>query len=271
MNSFLDEVKTRRSVRTFDGKAVSDDLLQKLKDYAESISNPYNIPVTFGFFSAKEHDLSSPVLTGVQTYVTAKVKAGPNADIAYGYSFQNLLMEAHHLGLGTVWIGGTMPREKFESAAGLSEGEIMPCMSPLGYAAKMGIKEVLMRKGVRADSRFDFKKLFFFNDWKTPLSPEKAAELAVGNALEAVRLAPSAVNKQPWRAIVSGKTVHFYENKDRGYDNGTYDLQKVDLGIALYNFDTALKSEGISSSFSTSDPGIELPDNTEYIASFTLN
>ena len=32
--------------------------------------------------------------------------------------------------VGTVWIGGTMPRDKFESASGLSENEIMPCVSP---------------------------------------------------------------------------------------------------------------------------------------------
>ncbi|MBQ2348800.1 MAG: nitroreductase, partial [Clostridia bacterium] len=35
--------------------------------------------------------------------------------------------------------------------------------------------------------------------------------------LEAVRLSPSAVNKQPWRAVVSGSEVYFYESRSKGY------------------------------------------------------
>ncbi|MCR5033074.1 MAG: nitroreductase family protein [Lachnospiraceae bacterium] len=272
MGTFLDEVKSRRSVRTFDGRPVAEDLLQQLKDCAAKAVNPYHIPVTFDFFTAKEHGLSSPVLSGAETYVTAKVSVQKNADVAYGYSFQKLLMQAHHLGLGTVWIGGTMPREKFEKAAGVTDGEVMPCVSPLGYEAKMSLKEIMMRKGVKADTRYDFEQLFFLEKWNAPLTREAALSLGLEEALEAVRMAPSAVNKQPWRVIVSGKNIHFYEKKDRGYDNGTYDLQKVDVGIALFNFEETLKSASIPTTFTINDPAIpDLPEHTEYVATYTLN
>ena len=72
----------------------------------------------------------------------------------------------------------------------------------------------------------------------------KAEELGIKTALEAVRLAPSAVNKQPWRVVVTENAAHFYEKKDKGYDNGTYDLQKADLGIALYHFENQCREEG---------------------------
>jgi nitroreductase len=271
MGSFLDLVKSRRSVRTFDGRPVDADLLKQLKDYGETLSNPYNIPITLGFFAAKDYDLSSPVLSGAETYVTAKVAVGANADVAYGYSFQQFLMKAHEQGLGTVWIGGTMPREKFEAAAALASNEVMPCVSPLGYTAKIGVKEALMRKGVKADSRFDFGKLFFKDSFDTPLTEAEADEKKICEALEAVRWAPSAVNKQPWRVVVCGDRVHFYEKKDRGYDNGTYDLQKVDVGIGMYNFEEALRTAGVSVGFEIADPGIALPKDTEYIATYILN
>ena len=90
MGSFFDLVKSRRSVRSFDGRPVDANLMKQLQDYSETVSNPYQIPVTFGFFDAKKYSLSSPVLTGVETYVTAKVKVGANADVAYGYSFHGL-------------------------------------------------------------------------------------------------------------------------------------------------------------------------------------
>ena len=271
MGTFLDEVKKRRSVRTFDGNKLSEQDLKKLNDLANQVENPYDIPVTIALFDAKEKDLSSPVITGENDYVTAKVTAGKNADVAYGYSFEKFLLNAHQMGLGTVWIGGTMPSEKFEAAAELKEGEIMPCMSPLGYtASKMGVKEVLMRKGVKADWRYNFEELFFKDDFSTPLLELEAQALCIYDALEAVRFAPSAVNKQPWRVVVSNGYAHFFEKKDRGYDNGTYDLQKVDVGIALYHFEESLRLAGKSVEFAIADPGLDLDKDMEYIASYRI-
>jgi nitroreductase len=76
------------------------------------------------------------VITGEKLYVAGKVEKGPYADVAFGYSFERLVLYAWSLGIGTTWIGGTMKRELFEKAAGLSDGEMMPCVSPLGYPAQ---------------------------------------------------------------------------------------------------------------------------------------
>ena len=54
MGSFFDLVKSRRSVRSFDGRPVDVNLMKQLRDYSETVSNPYQIPVTFGFFDAKK-------------------------------------------------------------------------------------------------------------------------------------------------------------------------------------------------------------------------
>ena len=42
---FLENVKNRRSVRTFDGKGLSDEVLEDLKEYAKNIVNP---PINLG-------------------------------------------------------------------------------------------------------------------------------------------------------------------------------------------------------------------------------
>ena len=105
---FINDVKNRRSVRTFDGNGIGNEVIDDLKEYAGSIVNPYNIPVEFVFLNKEEHNLSSPVLSGEKEYIAAKVKKGTNADVAYGYSFEELLMYAVSKNLGTVWIGGTM-------------------------------------------------------------------------------------------------------------------------------------------------------------------
>lgn len=46
------------------------------------------------------------------------------------------MLYAQSLGIGTVWIGGTMDRAAFEATMELGENEVMPCVSPLGYPAK---------------------------------------------------------------------------------------------------------------------------------------
>ncbi|MCR5558276.1 MAG: nitroreductase family protein [Butyrivibrio sp.] len=269
MSEFLELVKSRRSVRTFDGQALDNTVVEDLKSFAQSIVNPYGIPVRFEFLDADEHKLSSPVLAGEKLYVSAVVAKGEHAEEAYGYAFEALLMHAHEMGLGTVWIGGTMPRDKFENATGLADGEVMPCVSPLGKEAKkMSVKEALMRKGVKADSRFDFEELFFVGDFGTAMTPGKAMEAGLRDALESVRLAPSAVNKQPWRVVIGDRVAHFYEKHDKGYITPDYDLQKIDIGIAMYHFEQELLAEGRTPKCEISDPGILVPADVDYVASF---
>ena len=264
MDHLMDIIRSRRSVRTFDGNRLRDEDRIKLEKYIADLSNPFDIPVDFIILDAEEHGLSSPVLSGEKTYVTGIVKKGEYADVAYGFSFEKLVLYAWSMGIGTVWIGGTMKREVFEAASGLKDGYMMPCVSPLGYPAKKkSIKETMMRKGVSADHRMPPDKLFFRGSFDEPFaSGEDVSEL-----LEMVRWAPSAVNKQPWRIVVCGDKYHFYEKKDKGYvSEKTGDLQKIDIGIALCHFVMGMEEQGKAPVVTVNDPGINTPGNTEYIA-----
>lgn len=271
MSNFLDLVKERRSVRTFDGAAPQKEKLETLMSYAQEITNPYDVEVRFVFLDAEKNDLSSPVLSGEKCYVSAVTSKKEHSDEAYGYSFEKLLMKAQELGLGNVWIGGTMPREKFEQASGLEDGEFMPCMSPLGVPArKMSVKETLMRKGVKADTRYKFEDIFFVDNFDTPLTESYAKSHGLYDDLEAVRLAPSAVNKQPWRIVIEGNKAHFFEKKDKGFENPQYDLQKIDIGIALFHFESQMLEEGRKPVLSVEKPAITTPEQTEYVATYTF-
>lgn len=144
-------------------------------------------------------------------------------------------------------------------------------MSPIGYPAqKMSLKEGLMRKGVKADSRDPFASLFYDGTFDVPLTPEKAGSLA--GPLEMVRWAPSAVNKQPWRAVAGENAVHFYLKHNKGFvSDAVGDMQKVDMGIALCHFALAAKEGGLDARFHIGDPGIKTENDVEYIASYLLS
>ena len=262
--NLMETVKTRRSVRSFDGKKLSAEDLEKLRAFIPTIRNPYDIPVEFVLLDAEEHGLSSPVITGETCYVAAMVEKIPHAEEAFGFSFEKLVLYAWSLGIGTTWIGGTMKRELFDKAAGLADGWMMPCVSPLGYPAeKMSIREAMMRKGVKADERKSASELFFDRDFHIPLTEDNPQ---VADALEMVRLAPSAVNRQPWRVIRNGNAYHFYLKHDKGYVGpATGDLQKIDMGIALCHF-----ISGTDGVLQIQNPGITTEAGIEYIASVTV-
>ncbi|MBQ8141237.1 MAG: nitroreductase family protein [Clostridia bacterium] len=255
----------RRSVRTFDGRELTADDKEKLCAFIETIDNPYGLPIEFKLLPK----MGCPVVAGTELYIGAKMKDSPHLNEAFGYAFEKLVLYAQSLGIGTVWIGGTMDRGAFEKAMELSEDEVMPCVSPLGYPAKkMSVREKMMRKGVKADSRFSFEEITFWNSFDTPLTSDAAGKLFL--PIETVRLAPSAVNKQPWRIVVMDGTSHFYLQRSRNFNGGRIDMQKIDMGIALCHFELTAKEQGISTEFVIENPNIPCKTEAEYIASYKL-
>lgn len=73
------------------------------------------------------------------------------------------------------------------------------------------------------------------------------------------------MNRQPWRLVVCNDRVHFYERSSLG-SSGGWDVQKVDMGIALYHFALGMPD----ARFVVEDPGISHPNDFGYIASFEI-
>ena len=251
-------IRTRKSIRTFDRRPLTAEDRKKLVEYAETITNPYNIPVSFVFLDAKEHGLSSSVINGEQLYVAGKVKKVPYCEEAFGYSFEKLVLFAWSMGIGTTWIGGTMKRELFEKAADTKDDEFMPIVSPLGYpATEKAEVDIKLREMVHGDDRFDPSELFYEKDFSHPLIHD-----IHDDALEAVRWYPSAANMQPCRIVKDGNAYHFYEKHSERYINRAgWDVQAIDMGIALCHFMSICDGKIV-----LNDPGITTDNHTEYKA-----
>ncbi len=261
----MELVRHRRSVRTFDSVPLSTIDMEKILAFANAQENPYHLEISWKLINAGEDRLSVPVIAGTDMYLAGKMQRTPHAEEAFGYAFERVILYAESIGIGTTWIAGTMDRKAFEKAIEIKDGEVMPCISPLGYpAARMSLKETVMRKGIHADSRRPFSELFFDDSFSVPLTFETAGELA--RALEMVRWAPSAVNRQPWRVVITEHAAHFYEKQSKGYvDESGWDIQKIDMGIALCHFAYGLEETGRAYHFELADPGITSPEETFYV------
>lgn len=269
-NSVKNIICNRKSVRTYNKIPLQTEDRKKLEEYMKSLQNPFGIPVEFRILDAKKEGVSSPVVLGADTYVGAKVPRIPNSEIAFGYDFEQLVLYAHSLGIGTVWLAATIDRPAFEKAMEVKDNEVMPAVTPIGYpASKRSVRESLMRKALKADERFPFETLFFKNSFSEPMAQDDAEPFK--EALEMVRLAPSAGNKQPWRVIICGNTAHFYEKKTKSLSqNALGDIQKVDIGIALLHFALMIEEAGISGSFLADDPKLKQEADMEYIISYHI-
>lgn len=268
-NDPIQTIQQRRSVRTYDGAPVAQDLLDKVMAYANGIQSPFGVRVQFKLLDVDRDHLSSPVITGARTYLGAKVARQAGAEESFGYAFESVVLFATELGLGTVWLAATIDRKAFEAAMDLAPDEVMPAVSPLGHASdRMSLREKAMRKALKADDRLPFGELFFAGDFAHPLAPKAAG--AWRPVLEAIRVAPSATNKQPWRVVVTDGALHLYEQHTKGYaKDATGDIQKVNLGIAACHLERTAAAEGIRGTFTRdANPQVNMPEGCKYLFSF---
>lgn len=268
MTSIADTIRKRVSVRTFEDRPLSQEDRTELEAFLAQLETPFDVPVTFLLLDAATYDLKSPVVMGAHAYVAAKVPRVPNFEIACGYAFERFCLHATERGIGSVMLAASLSRKTFERAMEVAEGEVMPVASPVGYpAAKRSMRESMMRKAIKSDERLPVDELFFAGSYGTPLLPQAAGPFV--EPLGLLRLAPSATNKQPWRAIVNDGIVHFYEERTIK-ESKLGDIQKVDMGIAFAHFDLARQEAGIKGSFVACDPRLDVPENVEYIMSFEV-
>ena len=86
-----------------------------------------------------------------------------------------------------------------------------------------------------------------------------------------VRLAPSAVNKQPWRVVISDNAAHFYLNRSKGFGHeGKLDMQMIDMGIALCHFVLTAKENSMEIQSVQHDPLLKTAPGLEYILTYRL-
>ena len=269
-------VMDRSSVRTYENRGFSTNEKDQLNTYIDNLTNPFSIDVTFRLLektaSADGEKLGTyGVIKGAENYIGASAADKELALEALGYSFENLILYATSLGLGTCWLGGTFNRSGFAAAMNLKEGDLFPCISPVGYpTGKKRTLESVMRWVAKSGQRKEWNELFFKQEFSQPLTKVEAGDFAF--PLEMVRLAPSAVNKQPWRIVQDKDTYHFYLTRTLKKDNEKIDLQRVDIGIAACHFHLAALEKRLPGKFQKLvEPEIKSTDQVQYIFSWIAN
>lgn len=256
----ITEVARRRiSSRAYLADPIMPEQRAELDSLMASIqTGPLGAPVRFRLVAATEQDAEAlrglgtyGFIKGATAYVVGAVGPGEKRLEDYGYALERVILGATAMGLGTCWLGGSFTRSRFARALEAAPTETVPAVAAVGHSAP-GTESGLVRRRVSGHRRKPWSELFFDGAFGAPLTPERAGPLAA--ALETLRLAPSAANKQPWRVVRDGAGWHFHLERTPGYGPGSFtfwllrlaDLQRVDIGIAMCHFELAAREAGLS-------------------------
>ena len=188
---------------------------------------------------------------------------------------EHAILFATDLGLGTCWLGGTFSKSRFAGKIKVRRDETMPAVTAIGIIAQGPQTRDWIRERAKGTDRLPAEQLFFSQQFGQPLPPAVAGAYAA--PLEALRWAPSASNKQPWRVVRTENAFHFHLARTPGYGKGSLlfsllrltDLQRVDLGIAMCHFELTARELGLAGRWVIEDPNLAKPnDRTEYIVSW---
>lgn len=234
---WLAAVVVRRSRRSFDGLPVGEADLDSLEALCRSF-RPYGDARVALVRNAPESLFRGIIgsygkVTGASSaLVFLGTPAEDGTDQHVGFTGEAVVLEATALGLDTCWIAGSLDRKVAAGAARIMPGERVFAVSPLGHAT--------------SDAPASERLIF---GWGKPKKRRTIVEIAPDSAgwptwaaagLEAARVAPSAMNRQPWRfrrsdegIVVSGSGL-----------NTPGVTHALDCGIAMLHFELAARAVG---------------------------
>lgn len=271
-------IQQRSSWRSCTGEPIPHAKRQQLERFiAERSEGIFGTPLRFQLVAARSGD--SAELSGLGTYgfirgasgfIVGALKKELNNLEDYGLLMEEIILYATDLDLATCWLGGSFQKDNFSARIHTQEDEIVPAVVSVGlHADHRNMVDRIIRNVAGSKKRLDWDRLFFEPDLQTPLDRERAGSYAP--VFDMVRLSPSASNKQPWRLVLEGDTIHFFLKRTPGYHKPKLfsDLQRIDMGISMCHFEQVCLEMNLPGSWIREEPQLDFPDFWEYTASWS--
>lgn len=164
-------------------------------------------------YRASDHKVKGIFQVKAPYYAVLYSEVCEDSPIHAGCLMQQLVLYLHTLGIGSCYQGGARLKEDKE------EGWELMMILAFGYPA-----EPLERR------RSEFKRM----ELRKLVKANAPVGRALKKLLEPARLAPSALNQQPWRFVVTENRIHLFVRRPGlvGYQK-QLDKNMFNAGIAL--------------------------------------
>lgn len=244
-------IQKRKSVRSYQDKGIEAEKKEALIRVMNELSKDnYRFKLIDFEFEQGAKLGTYGMIKGAKAYIVGIMNKGKGSDVYtsfdFGSDFEKIVLKATDLGLGTCWLAATFNSSDVSKLVELQDNEHVVMVSPVGYEAPKRITEKLTRFLAKSDSRKPWSELFFKIDDTMPLTRQEAG--AYAEALDMLRLAPSASNSQPWRIIMRNNKFEFYTlaSSIASKPDQKIDLSYNDLGIAKAHFELTAQALGLN-------------------------
>jgi len=250
MTSWLAAASQRRSRRIFDGTTAVPQTLDALAETCEGF-HPYG-DARVVLVAQPQVDPFRGVLgsygkvTGAPhvLLVIARQRSA-RAQAHAGYVGEAAILEATALGLDTCWVGGFYDPRKAMRLAELAADERIVAISPVGFAPRsFSGTERTMRSVAGAHERKELSVIApGVDSW-----PEWAQAAA-----ECVRIAPSAMNRQPWRLRMDRGSLEI--SRDNAFETPKV-TKALDCGIGMLHAELGAFGAGVRGTWEDVEDGL---------------
>ena len=260
---YIKAMEARRAVRTYNpDKPLSDKEITEIQEAIDNAESPFGGQVAVKMhqfdLEGKQTPSTYGSVSGASWYMLVGFPEDRDSALSAGFKQAQVALKIFSMGLGTNWVTDTFSGSIFQKAADFPAETPLHVIMPVGYPAdKQRLVEKLTHKMLGSTTRKPFDSLFFSGDFNHPVSEESPFY----KPLEYMRSAPSAYNKQPWRALVDRNKVYFYQEPSRD--------SLIGMGIGLAHFYFSLLQLGNNGSWESADDA-PAHDGCEPIISFTL-
>ena len=219
MDSVMDLIRARHSVRQYESKPIPQDLRVELDAYALELNRQGNLHIQIIYdepecFNSRMAHYGK--FENCSNYIALIGKKAPDLDERCGYYGEKLVLKAQELGLNTCWVALTHGKSK----AVLADGETEVIIISLGYGKTQGSSR--KSKPAAEVSNLDDAAPHWFR-----------------RGIEAALLAPTAVNQQKFKLIRDGRKVAAKAGL-------IGPCLKIDLGIVKCHFELGAGTENFS-------------------------
>lgn len=226
-----DSIFRRKSVRKYSMDSLSQETIDEISNYLETLE-PLCPEIKVKFIFAEHGEIANLLPVRCPHYILMFSETEDNYLFNVGFMGQQIDLYLSARGLGSCWLGLAKP---YQEISGTEELDFV-IMLGFGEAA-----EPLYREDV---SQFKRKSL-------SQISSVPGAE----ELLEPVRLAPSAVNRQPWHFYGTPQRLYVATEKLNPVTYPIYNrLNQIDTGIGLCHLVLSAEHLGKSVRFQFCDP-----------------
>ncbi len=233
--AWYDAIAVRTSQRRYPRTPLTDDSVERLRAFcaADRPSADARVALVDGDVDRLFTGVlgSYGAVQGAPLAAAFVGREGHEGEV--GYLGEAFILEATSLGLGTCWIAGSFDKQRAGDALPLAAGERVMALTPVGRPLERRPRgERLMRRAMKASGRLPLATIAPGIEPSWPAWARTAAEAA--------RLAPSGVNRQPWRFRYDGDGLVLTRAAK------LYWTAPLDFGIAQLHAELGAAHEGVS-------------------------